>query len=124
MNIYINFADPQGNTALDMVLERLTSKAESGQSYDLEEEHTAIRELLSREMRKLGYEPPPQPSRTACSHHSNEERTAASARGKRSDDRKQVRQKQPPKQVLLILLVLYMYTVHVFLKTKWIPHGR
>jgi hypothetical protein len=105
-----------------MVLERLSNKAESGQSYDLEEEHTAIRELLSREMRKLGYEPPPQPSRTACGRRSNEERTAASARGKRSDDRKQVWQKQTPKQVLLILLVLY--TVHVFLKTKRIPHGR
>ena len=88
----------QGNTALDMVLERLASKAESGQSYELEEEHTAIRELLSREMKKLGYEPPPP--RMVCSHrHSNEERTAA--RGKRSDGRRQARQKQAQKEVLI-----------------------
>ena len=88
----------QGNTALDMVLERLASKAESGQSYELEEEHTAIHELLSREMKKLGYEPPPP--HTACSRRrSNEEGSAA--RGKRSDARRQARQKQAQKVVLI-----------------------
>ena len=38
------------------------SKAESGQSYDLEEEHTTIRELLRNEMRRRGFEPPPATS--------------------------------------------------------------
>ena len=40
-------------------MERLATKAESGQSYDLEEEHTAICELLRNEMRRRGYAPPP-----------------------------------------------------------------
>ena len=48
----------QGYTALDTVLERLASKAESGQSYDLEEEHVAVRDLLRSEMRRRGYEMP------------------------------------------------------------------
>ena len=88
----------QGNTALDTVLERLANKAESGQSYDLEEEHAAIRELLRREMRKLGYEPP----RTS-SHRSTEERTVG---GRRNDSQRQTQQKQAQKQVLIAILVL------------------
>ena len=48
----------QGYTALDMLTESLSSKEESGQGYDLEEEHTAICELLRKEMRRRGYDPP------------------------------------------------------------------
>ena len=39
-------------------MESLSSKEESGQGYDLEEEHTAICELLRKEMRRRGYDPP------------------------------------------------------------------
>ena len=89
---------------MDTVLERLASKAESGQSYDLEEEHTAIRELLRREMRKLGYEPP-----HISSHRSTEEKTTGA---KRSDSRRQTQHKQAQKQVLIAILYLVMINMH------------
>ena len=94
----------QGHTALDTAMERLTSKAESGQSYDLEEEHKEIRELLRREMKKLGYEPP---QTCTGSHLSSDERTAG---GRRSSGRRQTHQQKPAqKQVYTIVTIL----VHV-----------
>ena len=77
----------QGYTTLDTVIERLSGKAESGQSYDLEEEHKEIHDLLMSEMRKVGYEP-------RRGRGSTDQRTA---RGRQCDSRhrKQV-QKQVP----------------------------
>ena len=45
----------QGNTAVDLVNERLASAAESSDQYELEEEHMAIRHFLVAEMRKRGW---------------------------------------------------------------------
>ena len=83
----------QGYTALDTVIERLASKAESGQSYELEEEHKAVRELLRREMKRLGYEP----SRL-CSQGNTDERITAGER-KSDSGRRQSHQRQAQKQV-------------------------
>ena len=46
---------PQGNTALDVVNERLDVAAESSETYDLEEEHIAVRHYLIGEMKKRGW---------------------------------------------------------------------
>ena len=52
--LYISFGC-QGNTAVDMVNERLASAAESSDQYELDEEHMAIRHFLVAEMRKRGW---------------------------------------------------------------------
>ena len=67
----------QGYTALDTLIENLSTKEESGQGYDLEEEHTAICELLRKEMKRRGYDPP---SPNSVATPSVRRRTAADRR--------------------------------------------
>ena len=53
--LYVYATIWQGDTAVDMLTERLSTAAESSDPYDLEEEHTAIRDYLVGEMRKRGW---------------------------------------------------------------------